>query len=321
MNRLKFEGKGFEFFKILFVDVILTIVSLTLLYPRAIVREARYVWSETTLGGTPFEFRGTTKAAFNGYMSVLLFLVIYLIIMVCEVLIISKSGNAASLILTYLNVLTVLIFILAITPLIMHGDLNFFANNTAWRSVTASYNGRLSDLAGISLSGSILSMLTLGIYTAWFETQLYKYMMEHLRFGSLRFGYNGSSKELFRIYLKGFLLGMVTLGIYQIWSFRDLYNYTVNHTVVRKGDQEFNLHSDANTREVFEMLIGNVLLVVLTLGFGASWASMRFFRFLINHCVIPAEFNLDAIEDHEADEEPQKPSDHWLDKWNPVLIA
>lgn len=321
MNRLKFEGKGFDFFKILFVDVILNIVSLTLLYPRALVREAQYLWSESSLGGTPFEFRGKTKVAFNGYMKVLLFVVIYFIIILCEVLIFKRPGMETLLIMTYLNTLTMVIFIFIMIPLILHGDLNFFAKNTSWRSVSASYTGRLSDLTGITMSGNILTMLTLGIYTAWYETQLYKYIMEHLQFGSLRFGYRGSSKELFRIYLKGFLLGIVTLGIYHIWSFRDLYNYTVNHTVVRKGDQEFSLHSDANTRQVFEMLVGNVLLIVLTLGFGASWACMRFFRFMLNHCVIPAEFNLDAIEDKELDEEPQKPSYHWLDKWNPTLIA
>jgi uncharacterized membrane protein YjgN (DUF898 family) len=289
MNRLKFEGKGFDFFKILFVDVILVIVSLTLLYPRAIVREARYLWSETTLGGTPFEFRGTTKAAFNGYMKVLLYFVFFMILMVAEGVTLTLLYGEIPYFVQYFNSLFILVFVFFFAPIVIHGDLGFFTNNTAWRSVKASYKG--------------------------------KYIMEHLRFGSLRFGYSGSSKELFRIYLKGFFLGIVTLGIYNIWNFRDLYNYTVNHTIVRKGEQEFSLHSDANTRQVFEMLIGNVLLVVLTFGFGASWAYMRFFRFMMNHCVIPAEFNLVAIEDNESDEEPQKPSDHWLDKWNPVLIA
>ena len=322
MNRLKFEGNGFDFFKILFVDVALAIVSLTLLYPRAIVREARYLWSETSLGGSAFEFRGTTKLAFNGYMKTLLFVVIYLpLILVAEGLIFAKLNNEVPLLLSYIYSLTIVIFAFMLTPLILHGDLNYFTNNTAWRSVTASYKGKLSELADISLRGCILSVLTLGIYTAWFETQTYKYMMENLRFGSLRFGYSGSSKDLFKIYLKGFLLGIVTLGIYNIWSFRDMYNYTIDHTVVRKGEQEFNLHSDANTREVFEMLIGNVLLIVLTLGLGTSWAIVRFSRFMMNHCVVPAAFNLDSIEYNEQEEEPEVPSGHWLDKWNPMLIA
>lgn len=321
MNLLKFEGKGFDFFKIFVVDVILALVSLSLLYPRALVREARYLWSVTSLGGTTFEFRGKTKVAFNGYMKTLLFVVLFILIMVAEELILIKSFGDLPAWAIYLNPLLIFAFVLFLSPIYIHGDLNFFINNTAWRSVSFSYKGKLSELMPIVVRGNILTVLTLGIYTAWFETQLSKYLMEKMRFGSLSFSYSGTSKDLFRMYLKGFLLGIITLGIYHIWNFRDLYNYSVNHTVVHKGEQEFNLHSDANTREVFELIVGNVLLVVLTLGFGMAWAYIRFFRFMVNHCVVPEAFNLDSIEDNELVEEPEKPSEHWLDKWNPMLIA
>lgn len=319
MNRLKFEGKGFEFFKIQIVDVILAIVSLSLLYPRAIVREARYLWAESSLGGSPFEFKATTKQAFNAFMKTLLVTVIFVLIAVAETLLI-VWGNLQPW-LGLVEALTIWAVILVVIPLIYHGDLNFFINHTAWRSTKASYTGKLSDMAGITLRGNILSSLTLGIYSAWYHTQLNKYIMENIRFGSLRFSYDGTSKDLFKMYLKGFLLGIVTLGIYNIWNFRDLYNYSVNHTLVRKGDQEFNLHSDANTREVFELLVGNFLLIVLTLGFGTPWAIIRTCRFVTNHCVVPSAFNLDSIEDKEAEEAEMAPSTHWLDKWNPLLLG
>lgn len=321
MNRLKFEGKGFEFFKIQLVDVILALISLSLLYPRAIVREARYLWAQTSLGGSPFEFRATTKQAFNAYMKTLLFLVIILALIICESLLMVLGNFQNTLWSGLLEFVTIWAVIIALIPLITHGDLNFFINATAWRSTVASYKGRLSELTGITLRGTILSSLTLGIYTAWYETQLYKYILENVRFGSLRFSYNGTSKELFKMYLKGFLLSIPTFGIYLIWNLRDLYNYSINHTLVRKGDQEFNLHSDANTREVFELLVGNVLLVVLTLGFGTPWAIIRICRFIVNHCVVPSAFNLDSIEDNETDETAEEPSSHWLDKWNPKLLA
>lgn len=321
MNRLKFEGKGFDFFKIFIVDVLLNIISLSLLYPRSIVREARYLWSETSLGNSPFTFKGTTKAAFNAYMKTLLVVVLFMIIALGEGLLIGYGHLQGSMVASYITAFTILAVVVLVTPFIMHGDLNFFINNTVWRSVTANYKGKLSEISGINLRGILLSALTLGVYSAWYETQLYKYTLENTRFGSLRFSYNGTSKELFKIYIKGFLLGIVTLGIYNIWNVRDLYNYTVNHTLVRKGDQEFNLYSDANTRDVFEFMVGNVLLVVLTLGFGTPWAIIRTFRFLVNHCVVPSAFNIDSIEDNEVEEEPQVPSTHWLDKWNPMLFA
>jgi len=321
MNRFKFEGKGFDFFKILLVDVILTVVSVCLLYPRALVREACYLWSETYLGGTPFEFKGKFKTAFNAFMKTLSAMVILIIIAVIEGLFIAYNNLDGTWIASLILYATVLPIALILSPFIIHGDLNFFINNTAWRTVTAKYKGKLSEFVGLSLQGTILSILTMGIYTAWYETQLYKYILENTRFGSLRFSYNGKSKDLFLMYLKGFLLGIVTLGIYNIWNFKSLYNYTIDHTVVRKGEQEFNLHSDANTRDVFELLVGNFLLVVFTFGLGTAWAIIRTCRFTINHCVVPSSFNLDSIEDQELDGETESPSNHWLDKWNPMLLG
>jgi uncharacterized membrane protein YjgN (DUF898 family) len=254
-------------------------------------------------------------------MKTLLVFVIVIILAVVEGVLIALAGLQNTMESSMLLSFTVLVVVFLLNPFVLHGDLNFFVNNTSWRTAKASYVGKLSELTSISLRGSILSSLTLGIYTAWYETQLYQYTMENIRFGSLRFGYDGSPKELFKLYLKGFLLGIVTLGIYHIWNFRDLYKYTVDHTIVRKGDQAFNLHSDANTREAFELIVGNILLVVLTLGFGSSWAIIRTCRFMTNHCVVPSAFNLDSIEDKEGMEDEIIPSLHWLDKWNPKILA
>lgn len=321
MNRFKFEGKGFDFFKILLVDVILTIVSVCLLYPRALVREARYLWSETYLGGTPFEFKGTFKKAFNAFMKTLSVVVLLIFVAALEGYLIAFNNLEGTWEATLLLYVTVLPVALLLAPFIIHGDLNFFIKNTTWRTVTASYKGKLSEFMGLSLRGNILSILTLGIYTAWYETQLYKFILENMRFGSLRFSYNGTSKDLFLMYLKGFFLGIVTLGIYNIWNVKNLYNYTIDHTIVRKGEQEFNLHSDANTRNVFELMVGNALLVIFTFGLGTAWAIVRTCRFAINHCIVPSAFNLDSIEDHEPVEEAEKLSEHWLDKWNPMLLG
>jgi uncharacterized membrane protein YjgN (DUF898 family) len=321
MNRLNFEGKGFDFFKIHFVNVLLSIVSLTLLYPRALVRDFRYLWSQTYLGGTAFEFQGTIKKVFNGYMKVLLLCVLYLIFAILLMLVLMHFQKGNPDIYFWVTYPLTMLFILIVFPLILHGDLSYFLASTSWRTVRASYTGKLSELISLTLRGNLLSMLTAGIYSPWYSVQLNKYLSENIRFGSLKFGFNGSPKQLFIIYLKGFLLGIVTLGIYNIWYFKEWYDFTVKSIVVRKGDQEFNLHSDATTLEVFEMLVGNILIVMFTLGIGASWAYIRAFRFIINHCVVPDGFNLESIEDEPTEEEPVSPTKKRLDSWNPIFIA
>jgi uncharacterized membrane protein YjgN (DUF898 family) len=322
MNRFKFEGKGLDFFKIHFVNLLLCIVSLTFLYPWARVREFRYLWSRTSLGESPFDFSGSVKKFFRGYIWTLIFLPFCFLLGYALGFLTTHFNNPLLSVLTYpLLYLIIFAVVCFFTPIILHGSLNYRLDSTSWRSVTPSYRGKLSELVPLYVRGAILTALTAGIYSAWFQVKFYTYILKNTHFGSLRFDFSGKAKPLFLIYLKGFLLCLVTCGIYSFWFFKALYEYSVNNIVVRKDEQEFKLQSNANTLEVFEMMLGNFLLTFLTLGLGLSWVYMRYNRFVINHCVIPADFNIDAIENNTMEEEPEAPSQHWLDRWNPIIIA
>lgn len=322
MNSFKFEGKGFAFFKIHFINVILTILSLTLLYPWAKVREIKYLCQNTYLAGNHFTFTGTLRDFFKGYIRT--FILVFLVFLLCfagGALTATLQGSILSPVINTTTVLFCTLILYYFSPIILHGSLNYRLDNTSWGDIRPSYIGKLSELVPMYFSGTILTMLTLGIYTAWFQVKINKYLLQHFRFGSLRFDFSGDSKKLFILLLKGTLLCMITFGIYGIWLFKQLYEYYVENIVVKKDDQEFKLNSNANTLEVFEMTVGNILLVCLTLGIGASWAYMRYYRFVIDHCVIPADFNFNSIYEAQEPEREEATIQNWLDKWNPTFIA
>lgn len=322
MNSLKFEGKGFAFFKIHFINVILTLLSLTILYPWAKIRELKYSLQNTYLSESPFIFSGKTSTFFKGYIKTLL------VILICFLICIAGGFLTGlfktSIFSTFIYTLTFIIalaYIYYFLPIILHGSLNYRFDNTTWNDIKPSYTGKLSKLVPAYFTGTILTSLTFGLYKAWFQVKITRYLLRNFRFGSLRFDFSGEAKNLFLIYLKGFFLSLITFGIYGIWVAKQVYEYFVNNIVVKKGDHEFKLHSDANSLEVFEMMVGNFLLIFLTFGIGASWAYMRFYRFIINHCVIPADFNISSINDTVEPETEYSSAKNWLDKWNPVLIA
>ena len=293
MNSLKFEGKGFAFFKIHFVNVILTTLSLTFLYPWAKVREFKYLCQNTYLAGNSFTFTGTTGNFFKGYLKVLfVFFGVFLICLAGSLLIFQTQGSILPALIFPLTVTVGVLILLFFIPIILHGSLNYRFDNTLWGDIKPSYTGKLSKLVPIFLTGCILSNLTAGIYQAWYQVKVTKYLLRHFEFGSLRFDFSGEPKKLFFIYLKGTLLSTITLGIYSIWFAKKLYEYSVNNIVVKKDDQEFKLSADANTLEVFELMVGNLLLIVLTFGIGTSWAYMRFYRFIMDHSVIPCRLQL-----------------------------
>lgn len=322
-NYLQFKGKGLAYFKIHFVNTLLRILSLSLLHPWAKVREINYVCNTLSLGGTSFEFTGTTKAFFNGYIKT--FFVFVLLFSLCFFGGLTAGHYRETMLGPVIYTLFVFGYTLGIyfvCPIVLHGSLSYRLNNALWKNISPSYVGKLSALTPLCFSGMVLTLLSAGIYEAWFRVKLTRYLLQHVRFGNLRFDFSGSPQKLFLIYLKGISLSILTLGIYSIWFVKQVYDYHVNNIVVKKDDQEFNLHSDANPLDAFEMVIGNILLVVFTLGIGISWAYMRYYRFLINHCIIPADFNLDTITPYQEEENhPKKSGKGKTDKWNPIWIV
>jgi len=322
MNSLRFEGKGFEYFKIHFVNVILTILSLSFLYPWAKVREFKFLCSSTSLADQPFTFTGTTREFFKGYFKTFLVILFIFLLSIAGGILISMYINTIfSTVIYSVTMIVCLAISYFFIPIILHGSLNYRFNNTSWGDIKPIYTGKLSELVPLYFTSIVLSTLTLGIYNAWYQVKMAKYLLSNFRFGSLRFDFSGDAKTLFFIFLKNGFLTLITCGIYGIWFAKKLYEYSVNNMVVKKDDQEFNLHSDANTLEVFEMMVGIFLLTVLTLGIGASWAYIRYYKFIINHCMIPADFNFSSISEPQEEESIRIPVKNWLDKWNPKLIA
>ena len=80
MQAMKFNGSGGEYFKIWIVNILLTIVTLTLYYPWAKVRNRRYFYGNTELDQQNFEYHATGKQLFVGYLIAIVALIAYVLI-------------------------------------------------------------------------------------------------------------------------------------------------------------------------------------------------------------------------------------------------
>ncbi|HAU67885.1 MAG TPA: DUF898 domain-containing protein [Gammaproteobacteria bacterium] len=80
MQAMKFNGSGSEYFKIWIVNILLTIVTLTLYYPWAKVRNRRYFYGNTELDNQNFEYHATGKQLFAGYLIAIVALIAYVVI-------------------------------------------------------------------------------------------------------------------------------------------------------------------------------------------------------------------------------------------------
>lgn len=77
MESLRFDGSGWEYFKIWIVNILLVIVTLGLYYPWAKVRNSRYFYANSVLDGRNFEYHATGKQLFLGHLIAIILFIIF----------------------------------------------------------------------------------------------------------------------------------------------------------------------------------------------------------------------------------------------------
>ena len=124
---IRFTGSGSEYFRIWIVNLLLSIVTLSLYRPWAKVRRLRYFYANTLVDGHAFDFHGNPKKMLRGYLLVGLMLVAY-----------SAAGRfSASAALVALVILAVL------WPALLRASMQFRLANTSWRGLRFRFNGTL----------------------------------------------------------------------------------------------------------------------------------------------------------------------------------
>ena len=82
--RFVFHGKGWPFFKICLVNLILSIITLGIYLPWAFVRSRRYIYEHTELNGVRFGYNATGGVFFVSWLLIGVFM--FLGTLVCAVI-------------------------------------------------------------------------------------------------------------------------------------------------------------------------------------------------------------------------------------------
>ncbi len=292
-KKLSFNGNGGEYFTILIVNWLFTVITLGLYYPWAKARKLKYLYNATELNQTPFVFHGTGNEMFRGFIKAILILVI--IYGLCFLLIYFNM-LVPGIIVLYLG-------ILAIIPLAIHGSYRYRMSRTSWSGIRMGYRGDRKKFSIIFFKGIFLTMITLGIYGAWFTMNLRNYLLNHVRLGSLSFKYQGKGGEYFLLNLKGYLLTIVTLGIYAFWWQKKLMDYYIDNLTVadEATGKKLTLKNKATGGGIAVLVITNILLFIFTLGLAYSWIVCRSLRFVFSNIAISGDVNLEKINQTEID--------------------
>lgn len=285
-----FHGTGKTLFGISIVNVLLSIITLGLYYPWAKAAIMRYNYSETEFLGSRFVFHGTGKEMFFGLMKAILVIgVVVLLVLSCQYLGVP-----------FLIPIFYLAFIVLILPFAIVGSLRYRASRSSWRGIHFSYNGSVKSMAKVILRGVFFTLITFGIYGAWFTIDVIDEVSENLHWGNIRFKFTGEGGDYFWINFGGIFLSYITLGIYSFKFMSNRHNFMVNNTRMIQGQNKGTFVAHTTGMKFFKLIMGNLLIIVFTLGIGFAWAIVRHLNFLAENTEVRGRIDFDGLEQGEV---------------------
>jgi uncharacterized membrane protein YjgN (DUF898 family) len=238
--------------------------------------------------GTRFVFHGTGKEMFKGFIKAVgIFLVLYILLIITTI----KKDP----LLMVIGFTVFYVGILLLLPLAIHGSYRYRLSRTSWRSIHFGYRGKLKEFFILYISEFLLTLITLGIYGAWFQVNVKKYIYGNMRFGNIEFKFTGSGIDLFVIRLKGIVLIILTLGIYSFWYMKDLFAFEINNLKATQNGKEINLRSTLSGGQVFQMIFVNYLIIIFTLGIGTGIAINRAMQTSLENIEFDSEIDEAAL--------------------------
>ena len=177
---VSFRGRGGPLFGIWSVNMALTLITLGVYFFWGKVRTRRYFWSQAELAGDRFTFRGTGAELLFGWLKAapVLALLLWgpgLLQLVWE------DPNAG-----YWGAGIALTLVGLLWPLAEIGATRYRLSRTSWRAIRFSFRGRIWPFMKIWLTGWFLWIVSLGLWTPFYETARRRYLMEHTQFGDAK---------------------------------------------------------------------------------------------------------------------------------------
>jgi len=193
----EFKGNGKEFFRIWIVNIALTILTLGIYSAWAKVRTNRYMYANTYLNGSNFEYNADPKRILIGRIIVVsiyaLFVLFYQQLMLFKI----AAGIA-------------LVAFIAM-PWLIRQAVSFKLRNTSYRHVPFKYKGDISEFYAFFLIHSLLNIFTLFLIFPYSYIQFKKLLLNHSYYGQGKFNFSGRTGEAYKIYFKLFLWNIAFL--------------------------------------------------------------------------------------------------------------
>jgi uncharacterized membrane protein YjgN (DUF898 family) len=193
-DTIKFSGQSGEYFKLWFVNMFLSIITLGIYSAWAKVRDTQYMYGHTQVDGQSFRFLATPMQILKGRIIAVVIFILYMVL--------SQINPAIGLIMA-------LGFLVAMPWLIIQG-IKFSMRMTAYRNVRFSFEGTYGGVIVHFLLLPILGAITLYLAMPWVVQQIQQYLNNNITYGGKHFEQKSSAGQYYIAAL--FSVGIALLG-------------------------------------------------------------------------------------------------------------
>lgn len=296
-QRFEFTGKGWEYFRIWIVNLLLTILTLGIYSAWAKVRRLQYFYRNTRLAGASFDYHGTPQAILKGRFIAFFLLLAYNAAFKFNPLLGAAVGLSLALVM----------------PWLLMRSLRFKLYNSSYRGLRFGFAGKTRGAYGAFFGYPILAAFTLYLLAPLAHQRIKQYQFANSRFGNTAFNFGAAVKGFYLLYLSALAVALGTLlllpvlvmmsasgeGVQRLITgfmaaaplvvFIAVASFLVVSSLFSAYMQnlvwgntalgEHRFFSNVSARRLLWIRVSNFLGIVLTLGLFMPFAAIRMQRF------------------------------------------
>jgi uncharacterized membrane protein YjgN (DUF898 family) len=318
---LRFRGSSREYFRIWIVNLCLTLLTVGIFSAWAKVRKKRYIYSHTTLDGTPFQYLGRPVPILKGRIVAAIGFLLYY-----------AAGHFIPSLMPF-----VLIAALAAAPWVITRSSAFNARYSAFRNMTFHFDGGYLEAAKVlycwgivpalvaanifdwpeALIGTIF--LVFSILFPWWIRRLKAFIIGNTSFGGRTGRLSATGRQFFNIYaVSGIIMVAIVLPTLITAGLTGLLNSYVPFLIIvylgyvlgfayvqaNSGNLVWNntrlgpliFESTLKTMGLVKLYAVNALGIIASAGMLIPWAVMRTLQYRIDNLTVVLEGDLSEFQ-------------------------
>ena len=282
INKITYHGALGPLYGIWFKNILLNILTLWIYSFWAKTNMRRYNTHSMDLAGDRFEYLGTGKELFLGFIKIAPFYALFLIAFVVTEKMIAPWAA------------TILLYgvIFYMIPVAGYGALKYRFNRLSWRGIRGRMAGSAFAYGLFHLKGTALKIATLGLMSPKIDIERFKERISHMQFGNVPLSFDDNKPHnLNKINTITMLLAVPTLMISRLW-----YGVALQKACIeRLSADNIRFKYTATPGQILGHVLLNLIILVFTLGFGTPIILRRNMNLFAGIYVVGGDLDTSAI--------------------------